>query len=140
MKDLRLNHKYRCELGTRLALASAVAGVCALITFQGPVWAQTYFACLPQEAAVFPGSRIHVQCDRGAGDDGLITFFALSVINPDVSRVLSLIETAVTANRPLQIEYNPDDLTGAAYGCQTNNCRLIQGVHLQNPAATSGGR
>jgi hypothetical protein len=129
MEDLRLNRKYRCGHGARVALAGAVAGACALIAFPGPVLAQKFFSCTaPQEAAVFPGSRIHVLCNPG---DGQITFFALSVANPDVSRVLSLAETAVAGRRPIQIMYDPNDLSGAAIGCLAVNCRLIQGIFLE---------
>jgi hypothetical protein len=87
-----------------------------------------FFACTAQEVAVFPGSRIHVLCNPG---DGAIAFFALSVGNPDASRVLSLAETAVAARRPLGITYDPGDLSGAAIGCLNSNCRLIQAIGLE---------
>jgi len=87
-----------------------------------------FFVCTAQEAAVFPGSRIHVLCNPG---DGAIAFFALSVANPDTSRVLSLAATAVAARRPLGITYDPSDLSGAAIGCLNSNCRLIQAIGLE---------
>jgi hypothetical protein len=87
-----------------------------------------FFVCTAQEVAVFPGSRIHVLCNPG---DGAIAFFALSVGNPDASRVLSLAETAVAARRPLGITYDPGDLSGAAIGCLNSNCRLIQAIGLE---------
>jgi hypothetical protein len=138
MEGLRLNHKYCCGRGARLSLAGAVAGVCALIASPGPVSAQNFFVCSAQEVAVFPGSRIHVKCNPGDGPDRQIAYFALSAANPDVSRVLSLIETAVVSKLPLQIQYELNDLSGAAIGCINANCRLIQGVFLQQPS--SGGR
>jgi hypothetical protein len=138
MEGLRLNYKYCCGRGARLSLAGAVAGVCALIASPAPVLAQNFFMCSAQEVAVLPGSRLHVQCDRGDGPGERITYFALSVINMDASRVLSLIETAVVAKLPLQIQYDLTDLSGASIGCATTNCRLIQGVFLQQPS--SGGR
>ena len=110
----------------RLALAGAVFGACAVIASPAPVLA-AFFICTAQGAAVFPGSRIHVRCNPG---DGAITFFALSVGNPDASRVLSVAATAVAARRPLQILYDPNDLSGAAIGCLNADCRLIQGVEL----------
>jgi hypothetical protein len=90
--------------------------------------ASNFFLCTAQEAAVFPGSRIHVLCNPG---DGQIAFFALSVGNPDASRVLSLAETAVASRLPLQIMYDPNDLSGTAIGCLATNCRLIQGIFLE---------
>jgi hypothetical protein len=111
----------------RLALVGAVFGACALIAFPAPILA-AFFVCTAQEAAVFPGSRIHVLCNPG---DGAIAFFALSVANPDTSRVLSLAATAVAARRPLGITYDPSDLSGAAIGCLNSNCRLIQAIGLE---------
>ena len=128
MEDSRPYHKYGRGRGARLALHGAVAGVCALIASSGPVLASNFFSCTAQEAAVFPGSRIHVLCNPA---DGQIAYFALSVGNPDASRVLSLAETAVAARLPLQIMYDPNDLSGAAIGCLTTNCRLIQGIFLE---------
>jgi hypothetical protein len=79
------------------------------------------------ETTVWVGSRIHVRCNPG---DGAINFFALSVGNPDTSRVLSLATTAVAARRSLVISYDPNDLSGAGIGCLTSNCRLIQAISL----------
>jgi len=123
MKVWPLNRQYRA----RLALAGAVAGACALVTFPPPGLA-AFFLCTAGETAVFPGSRIHVRCDPG---DGAINYFALSVANPDTSRVLSLAATAVAARRPLGITYDPSDLSGAAIGCLNSNCRLIQAIGLE---------
>jgi hypothetical protein len=86
-----------------------------------------FFTCTAAEVAVWVGSRIHVRCNPG---DGVINFFALSVGNPDTSHVLSLATTAVAARRPFVILYDPNDLSGAAIGCLTSNCRLIQAVFL----------
>lgn len=128
MEDLRLDHKYRCGRRVRLAFAGAIAGVGALIASPGPVLAQNAITCSAQEAAIIVGSRIHVLCQPA---DGQIAFFALSVADPDVSRVLSLIETAVATRRPSVIQYNLNDLSGAAIGCDTRNCRLIAAALLQ---------
>jgi hypothetical protein len=114
-----------------LVLAGAVIGACTLIASSAPVSAQTFFSCTAMEAAVFPGSRIHVLCNPGDGSGAAITYFALSVADADSSRVLSLAATAVAARRPLNILYNPSDLSGAAIGCLNTNCRLIQGIFLE---------
>jgi hypothetical protein len=127
MKEWRLNFGYRRTQGARLALAGTVASACALVAFPAPASAN-FFLCTAQEAAIFPGSRIHVLCNPG---DGAIAFFALSVANPDTSRVFSLVETAVAARRPLGITYDPNDLSGAAIGCINSNCRLIQAIGLE---------
>jgi hypothetical protein len=121
MKKLRLNRQ------ARLAVAGTIVGLCALNAFPAPALAN-FFLCTAQEAAIFPGSRIHVLCSPG---DGAIAFFALSVANPDTSRVFSLVEAAVAARRPLGITYDPSDLSGAAMGCLNSNCRLIQAIGLE---------
>jgi hypothetical protein len=122
MNVWRLNRGY----SARLTFAGAVVGACALIASPAPVLAKV-FNCTAQGAAVFPGSRIHVRCNPG---DGAFAFFALSIANPDASRVLSLAATAVAARRPLNIFYDPNDLSGAAIGCLNADCRLIQAVEL----------
>ena len=126
MEERRLNHASRHGHKVRAALG-AVAGVCALVASPAPALAN-FFLCTAQEAAIFPGSRIHVLCNPG---DGAIVYFALSVANPDASRVLSLIEAAVAARRPLGVTYDPNDLSGAAIGCINSNCRLIQALGLE---------
>jgi hypothetical protein len=126
MQERRLNHAFRRGHKVRVALG-AVAGVSALVASPAPVMAN-FFLCTAQEAAIFPGSRIHVLCNPG---DGAIVYFALSVANPDTSRVLSLIEAAVAARRPLGVTYDPSDLSGAAIGCINSNCRLIQAIGLE---------
>jgi hypothetical protein len=127
MEEFPLNQASRRGHRVRPALGGAVASIFALFGFPAPVLANFFF-CTAQEAAIFPGSRIHVLCNPG---DGAITFFALSVGNPDASHVLSLIETAVAARRPLGITYDPDDLSGGAIGCINSNCRLIEAIGLE---------
>ena len=127
MNQGQLNRGSRLGHRIRVALAAAVGGVGALITSPAPALAN-FFLCTAQEAAIFPGSRIHVLCNPG---DGAIVYFALSVANPDAGRVLSLIEAAVAARRPLGITYDPNDLSGAAIGCINSNCRLIQALGLE---------
>lgn len=122
MKVWLLNPGHRA----RLALAGAVLSACALIASPAPVLA-AYFVCTAKGVAVFPGARIHIRCNP---PDGAIWFFALSVGNPDTSRILSLATTAVAARRPLGISYDPNDLSGATIGCNNVDCRLIQFIEL----------
>ena len=112
----------------RLALAGALGGAFAVIASPAPALANN-FACTIQEIAVWVGSRIHVRCNPG--DTGGIDFFALSVANPDSNLVLSVATTAMAARLPVVIVYNPSELSGAAFGCLTSNCRLIQAIGLE---------
>jgi hypothetical protein len=122
MNVWRLNPGYRA----RLAVAGAVVGACALMASPTSVLANA-FTCPVVGVAVVPGSRIHVRCNPG---DGAIFFFALNIGNPDTSRVLSIATTAVATRRPVQIFYNPNDLSGAAIGCRNEDCRLLEGIEV----------
>jgi hypothetical protein len=120
----RLNRRYVA----RLALAGAIGGAFAVVASPAPALANN-FACTIGEIAIWVGSRIHVRCDPG--DAGGINYFALSVANPDSNRALSLATTAMAARLPVVIVYDPNDLSGAAFGCLTSNCRLIQAIGME---------
>jgi len=109
----------------RLVLAGAIGAAFAVVA--SPALAND-FACTIGEIAVWVGSRIHVRCDPGTGG---INYFALSAANPDSNRVLSLATTAMAARLPVVIVFNPGDLSGAAFGCLTSNCRLIQAIGVE---------
>jgi hypothetical protein len=115
----------------RQILAGAVVGAWALIASPAPVSAGGAFPgflCNPDLVAVFPGRFISVHCTPG---DGPIAWFALGIVNPDSSRVLSLAATAVAARRSLSITYDPNDPSGPAFGCNVeNNCLPLQGVMM----------
>ena len=104
-----------------------VAGVLLSVALPQPVLAKV-FACKPVQVSDSPKSCIHVQC---APADGPIAFFALSVSDSnEANRVMSLAAAGLTAGRSLYIFYDPNDTNGAAFGCQSNDCRLIQGLEL----------
>ena len=86
--------------------------------------------CKAIGVGVFPGSRIHIRCNPGDGASPTVVFFALSITNPDSTRVLSLATSAVVARRTIFISYDRNDLSGAAIGCANNDCRLIQWIEL----------
>ncbi|KAF3884100.1 MULTISPECIES: hypothetical protein [Nostocales] len=83
--------------------------------------------CNPVQTLVFTTApRLHVRCAESVGG---IIYFALSTKDAaQAARVLSILSTAQVAGRTLVIGYDPDDLSGADIGCQTNDCRLIQAV------------
>jgi hypothetical protein len=87
--------------------------------------AETSISCTPVDVVTFQG-RVHVRC---AAPVAGIVFFAVSTQDSAfVARVLSVIATAQVAGRTLSIRYDPTDLSGAAIGCQNNDCRLILAV------------
>jgi hypothetical protein len=107
-------------------LAGAITAVIALGAPQSAI-AQS-ITCTPVQVADFPGSRIHILCAPGAGN---IVYFALGVGDAnEANRVLSLAASALVANRKLLIYFNPNDLSGTAFGCQNADCRAILGIEL----------
>jgi len=93
-----------------------------------PAWAaptDTY--CTPNQVVVFTEApRLHVRCDESLG--GIVYFAASTTDAAQAGRVLSVIQTALVAGRTLIVNYDPSDLSGAAIGCQTNDCRLIRRI------------
>lgn len=87
--------------------------------------AETTTNCTPIRVAAFK-NRVHVQCSSAVGG---ISFFAAPTSDPqNAARILSLISTAQVAGRNLLIWYDPANTSGASFGCQTKDCRIINGV------------
>jgi hypothetical protein len=104
-----------------LVLAAAAASI-----RQGNA-AQTVGTCTVSGVAVFD-NRIHVRCSVPVGG---FTFFAVAVSNSaNAARLLTLFNSARTYNRQLSIWYDPNDLTGASFGCQNSDCRVARGAEL----------
>lgn len=87
--------------------------------------AETWISCTPVEIMTYQ-VRVHVRCAAAVGG---ITYFAAATQDaPYTARVLSVITAAQVAGRTLTILYDPADLSGAAIGCLTSDCRLIRAV------------
>jgi hypothetical protein len=87
--------------------------------------AATWISCTPENIATYD-VRVHVKCSAAVGG---IQFFAAPTSDPEnAARILSVISTARVAGRTLSILYDPDDLSGASYGCLTDDCRPISAV------------
>jgi hypothetical protein len=85
------------------------------------------FTCNSVGVAAYP-SRIHVECSPAAGS---IRFFALGTSNSShAARILSVLSLAHVTGKPIYIQYDPNDLSGANIGCQTSDCRLIQSAAI----------
>src|SRR5574341_461284 len=93
--------------------------------------------CDPVEIATFynpggPVSRVHVKCKSAV--DG-ISYFAVSTVDAaNADMILRILTTAYTdgGGKTLSILYDPDDLSGASFGCLISNCRPIGGVLLSD--------
>jgi hypothetical protein len=82
-----------------------------------------WYTCTSVGVAAY-AARIHVQCSNPAPDG--IYYFALSTADShNAARTLSVLSMAHVTGKPLEILYDPTDLSGAAFGCQTDDCRLI---------------
>jgi hypothetical protein len=81
--------------------------------------------CTPLNVAVFVGSRIHIRCTEV--QEGSLQFYALSTQDPDVDRVLSVLNSAVANGKKLFIFYNKMASASPA-GCLELDCRKIETV------------
>jgi hypothetical protein len=128
-------------VGMLIAVAVLSGGPAAWFTAAGPPSAQAAapsdltlqsspddsFTCYSVGVAAYP-SRIHVECSPAAGS---IRFFALGTDNaPHAARILSVLSMAHVTGKPLYIQYDPNDTSGANIGCQTSDCRLIQSAAI----------
>lgn len=109
--------------GAFIVVASVLPIVLSPEVYASPV--DTF--CTPDQVLVWTSApRLHVRC---AATVGGIKYFAVSTADTaQAARVLSVINAALIAGRTLIIRYDPADLSGAAIGCLTQDCRLIQGI------------
>ena len=92
----------------------------------GPRWRARIRGLHPLEVAVWAESRIHVRCTEASdGSD----YFALSTRDPDVDRVLSILQTAISTGTPLGLAYSVDSAENPE-GCLVQDCRKIRAVSL----------
>ena len=119
-------------LGLYAILAAVSVSLVCLASATTVFAADKSFTCTPVNVAVFPkpsSSRVHVKCSPA---DGSIAFFALGVKDDggDANRVLSILSTAIAANKQLTIIYETEsnnvDAKSVCLGKQ--DCRLIRGV------------
>ena len=83
--------------------------------------------CTPNQVVVFTEEpRLHVRCSESFA--GIVYFATSTTDAAHAARILSLIQTALVAGRTLIVNYDPDDLSGADIGCNTNDCRLIRRI------------
>lgn len=90
--------------------------------------AAQWSGCKPVETAVFP-NRVHVKCETPV--DRRFTFFAVPTTEPRfANRTLAILEGAELGDKYVFVRFDPDDLSGAQFGCETDNCRNLLGVAL----------
>ncbi len=120
--DYRIWH----TLSTGLLVAFGTGmSFCALFSSTPARAAPTDTFCTPVQVVDW-GVRVHVRCAAAVG--GIIYFAVSTSDSQRAARVLSLASTALVAGRTLIINYDPADLSGASFGCQTNDCRVIRAI------------
>ena len=87
------------------------------------------YICTPSYIGAFT-NRVHVLCTVAA-PGGIYYFAAPTSDSRNAARVLSIMLTAKSLGKNLQIYYDPT-ASGAAYSCQTNDCRLITAIEMTN--------
>ena len=125
----------RMQSAARVIAGLAVA--VSLLWLTGAVRAQQKSAaCKVVESAVF-ANRIHVRCEYPV--DGKFLYFAAPTADPDpkfVNRVLSVILLAQQSGKVVNIEFDPlidpVDFKGRWFGCNSNNCRRILAILLDD--------
>jgi hypothetical protein len=117
------SEKLWCAVGRLAALATVVGGLAAAPAEAAPV----DVFCTPIQVVVFTEEpRLHVRCNESFA--GIIFFATSTTDTAQASRILSVIQTALVAGRTLIVRYDPADLSGAAIGCLTHDCRLIRAI------------
>jgi hypothetical protein len=100
----------------------------AAIVVPGVVCALDGGNCTPIEVATLFNQRVHVKCATNIGG---FVYFAVPTSSSDMAnQVLSLATTALTNNKTLGIQFDKNDNSGPAYGCDLSDCRPLQGLQL----------
>lgn len=87
------------------------------------------YICTPSYIGAF-STRVHVLCTLPA-PGGIYYFAAPTSDSKNAARILSIMLTAKSLGKNLQIYYNPSG-SGASYGCQTSDCRPIDAIEMTN--------
>ena len=113
--------------GGKLAIAQAAAAVPVVV--QASDSPEDTFICTPSYIGAF-STRVHVLCTLPA-PGGIYYFAAPTSDSKNAARVLSILLTAKSLGKTLQIYFNPSG-DGSAFGCQMNDCRPITAIEMTN--------
>ena len=87
------------------------------------------YICTPSYIGAF-STRVHVLCTAPA-PGGIYYFAAPTSDSRNANRVLSIILTAKSLGKTLQIYYDPNG-DGSSFGCSTFDCRPITAIEITN--------
>jgi hypothetical protein len=136
----------------RLAIELTLIAILLPLAFSRASVTQAASQDIPQAA----GTKYWYQCDSGSNHIGLfsnrihiycatttpisgapaltgIHWFAYptSPDSAEASRFMSLLQTAVITSRPVWMQLDPTDTSGASFGCGSGDCRRIYGMEMR---------
>ena len=115
------------SLAARISLVVLIGG--PLMPTPQAFAASTFYTCKSVDVTVYP-ERIHVRCNKATS--GGFVFFAIPTANSaHAARILSILTTAHVASRNIEVEYDPADKSGDAFGCHSSNCRRLLSVGIK---------
>ncbi len=115
--------------------AFTIFGVFLLIYCRSVIAAPTEITCTPEEIREFT-ARIHVRCLEqfpDASGVASINYFATPVSSVALAQQLRSLGSAAMSDGRLMLTYDPNDASGASFGCQSNDCRPISSMRLVVP-------
>jgi hypothetical protein len=110
-------------LGISIILGIAAVTIFRTQSVHATPLAGTTYTCNP-DLVVSANVRVVAHC--ATGYNNAIFWFAYPTSDSgNASRMLSVFETAKATGSTVTFYFDTADLSGAAYGCQTGNCRAI---------------
>ncbi|HVV87175.1 MAG TPA: hypothetical protein VHE35_29245 [Kofleriaceae bacterium] len=120
---------------TRLALAASLAlvlvtAVSSPALADPPLAPERSVTCKPAQAAIYPGSRVHVMCDKpwkNPSTGAKASYFAVAASDPAAAMVLEVADTAIGHGKKVLIWFRTDSSDNPP-GCGTADCRKLTGI------------
>ncbi len=109
--------------------AVALAEAAAPVAVAYPDSPDATYICTPSYIGTF-STRVHVLCTVPTSG-GIYYFAAPTSDSKNAARVLSIMLTAKSLGKNLQIYYDLNG-SGAAYGCAVSDCRPINAIEMTN--------
>lgn len=121
-----------------LAALAAIATVAALaarpVHADPPLAPEHSITCKPTQVAVFPGSRVHVKCDKpwtNPSTSAKAWYFAVALTDASAPLVQAAGDTAIGSGKKVLIFFRTESTDNPA-GCLTSDCRKLTGIAVVN--------
>jgi hypothetical protein len=114
------------------ALVTALAATVARA--DPPLAAEHSITCKPTQVAVFPGSRVHVKCDKpwtNPSTSAKAWYFALALTDAAAPLVQAAGDTAIGSGKKVLVYFRTDASENPG-GCLTTDCRKLTGIAVVN--------